>query len=38
MNSIIEHELPGTQDLRDQLMDLISDQDLAYSSPAITQL
>ena len=30
MNSLIEEELPGTQDLRGQLMEMISDQDLAY--------
>lgn len=33
MNSLIEDELSGTQALRDQLMDLISDQDLAYKLP-----
>lgn len=33
MNSLLEHELPGSQDLRDQLMDMISDQDLAYKLP-----
>lgn len=33
MNSLIEQELPGTQELRDQLMDLLSDQDLAYKLP-----
>jgi hypothetical protein len=33
MNSLIEHELPGTQELRDQMMDMLSDQDLAYKLP-----
>ncbi len=33
MNSLLEHELLGTHDLRDQLLDLISDQDLAYKLP-----
>lgn len=33
MNSILENELPGNQDLRDQLMQMISDQDLAYKLP-----
>ncbi|GHO46052.1 DinB family protein [Ktedonospora formicarum] len=33
MNSLIEHELPGIHDLRDQLMGMISDQDLAYKLP-----
>jgi uncharacterized damage-inducible protein DinB len=33
MNSIVENELPGTQNLRDQLMDMISDADLAYKLP-----
>jgi hypothetical protein len=33
MNSLIEHELPGTHNLRDQLMGMISDQDLAYKLP-----
>lgn len=33
MNSLIEEELPGNQDLRDQLMGMISDQDLAYKLP-----
>lgn len=33
MNSILENELPGNQDLRDQLMEMISDQDLAYKLP-----
>ena len=33
MNSLLEQELPGIHDLRDQLMDMISDQDLAYKLP-----
>ena len=33
MNSLIEEELPGNLDLRDQLMELLSDQDLAYKLP-----
>ena len=33
MNSLIEQELPGTQELRDQLMDMISDHDLTYKLP-----
>ena len=33
MNSLLEHELPGIHDLRDQLMSMISDQDLAYKLP-----
>jgi hypothetical protein len=33
MNSLVEQELPGTHDLRDQLMDMITDQDLAYKLP-----
>jgi hypothetical protein len=33
MNSIIEQALPGTHDFRDQLLDMISDQDLAYKLP-----
>lgn len=33
MNSLIEEELPGNQDLRDQLMEMLSDQDLAYKLP-----
>lgn len=33
MNSIIENELPGTQELRDELLDMISDADLAYELP-----
>ncbi len=33
MNSIVENELPGTQHLRDQLMDMLSDTDLAYKLP-----
>jgi hypothetical protein len=33
MNSLIEQELPGIYNLRDQLMSMISDQDLAYKLP-----
>lgn len=33
MNSIIEEELPGNQALRDQLLDMISDAELAYKLP-----
>lgn len=33
MNSIIEDELPGQQIPRDLLMDMITDQDLAYKLP-----
>lgn len=33
MNSLIEEELPGNQALRDQLMDMLSDHDLAYKLP-----
>ena len=33
MNSLVQEELPGSQDLRDQLMGMISDQDLAYKLP-----
>lgn len=33
MNSLLEQELPGIHDLRDQLMGMISDQDLAYKLP-----
>ncbi|QPC82640.1 hypothetical protein G4Y79_23615 [Phototrophicus methaneseepsis] len=33
MNSLVEEELPGNQDLRDQLLDMLSDQDLAYKLP-----
>src|SRR5687768_5552883 len=33
VNSLIEEELPGNQDLRVQLMEIISDQDLAYKLP-----
>ncbi len=33
MNSLLEDELPGTHNLRDQLMGLISDQDLTYKLP-----
>ncbi len=33
MNSLIEQELPGTHDLRDHLMDMLADQELAYKLP-----
>ena len=33
MNSIIENDFPGEHDLRDQLMGMISDADLAYKLP-----
>jgi len=33
MNSLLEEELPGTHNLRDQLLDMITDQDLAYKLP-----
>ncbi|MDJ0756733.1 MAG: DinB family protein [Ardenticatenaceae bacterium] len=33
MNQIIEEELPGIHDLRDQLLDILFDQDLAYKLP-----
>jgi hypothetical protein len=33
MNSLLEDELPGTHNLRDQLLDMITDQDLAYKLP-----
>jgi uncharacterized damage-inducible protein DinB len=33
MNRLIEEELPGNLDLRDQLLELITDQDLAYKLP-----
>ena len=33
MNSLIEQELPGIHDLRDQLLGMISDQDLSYKLP-----
>jgi hypothetical protein len=33
MNNLIENELPGIQALRDQLLDMLSDQDLAYKLP-----
>jgi len=33
VNSLIEEELPGNQALRDQLMDMLSDQELAYKLP-----
>jgi hypothetical protein len=35
MNSLIEDELPGIPNLRDQLMNMISDQDLAYKLPGL---
>lgn len=33
MNSLIEEELPGNQELRDQLLDMLSDAELAYKLP-----
>jgi hypothetical protein len=33
MNSLIEEELPGNLDLRDHMLDLMTDQDLAYKLP-----
>jgi hypothetical protein len=33
VNSLVEDELPGTHDLRDHLLGMISDQDLAYKLP-----
>ena len=33
MNSLLEEELPGTHNLRDQLLGMITDQDLAYKLP-----
>ncbi len=33
MNSLVQHELPGITDLRNELMDMISDQDLACKLP-----
>ncbi len=33
MNSILENELPGIHNLRDQMLDLLTDQDLAYKLP-----
>lgn len=33
MNSLVEEELPGTHNLRDQLLGMITDQDLAYKLP-----
>ena len=33
MNSLTEHELPGEHILRDQLLEMLSDQDLAYKLP-----
>ena len=33
MNSLLEDELPGTHNLRDQLLGMITDQDLAYKLP-----
>ena len=33
MNSLLEEELPGNFDLRDELLEIISDKDLAYKLP-----
>ncbi len=33
MNSLIDQELPGIHDLRDQLLAMLSDQDLTYTLP-----
>ena len=33
MNSLVEDELPGTHNLRDHLMGMITDQDLTYKLP-----
>lgn len=33
MNSILENELPETEELRDYLLDVLTDQDLAYKLP-----
>lgn len=33
MNSLVEHELPGMNALREQMLDLLSDADLAYRLP-----
>lgn len=33
MNSIIEHELPGMYKLRDNLLDILTDEDLLYQLP-----
>lgn len=33
MNSLIEEELPGNLDLRDKLLDMLTDQELAYKLP-----
>jgi hypothetical protein len=33
MNSLLEDELPGTHNLRDQLLGMITDKDLAYKLP-----
>jgi DinB superfamily len=33
MNSLVDDEFPGTHNLRDQLLDMITDQDLAYKLP-----
>ena len=33
MNSLIHEELPGNQDLREQLLDMLTDQELAYKLP-----
>ena len=42
MNSLIEEELPGNNKLRDQLLDMVTDQELAYklpgSNPALGEL
>jgi hypothetical protein len=33
MNSLLEDDLPGTHNLRDQLLGIVTDQDLAYKLP-----
>lgn len=33
MNSLVNEELPGNQDLRDQLLDMLTDDELAYKLP-----
>ncbi len=33
MNTILENEYPGNHDLRDQMLDILSDADLAYQLP-----
>jgi hypothetical protein len=33
MNSLIQEELPGNQELRDELLEMLSDQELAYKLP-----